>query len=353
MKRITLLSIVALTMFSAAAFAQTATNLNARSLILLGNTTDLTNTLTIKAPTLGASYTLTFPPTNGSPGDVLTSVIGGALGRTQPGSTSWGLTGNAVTTPGTNFIGTTDAQAFEIHVFETDDPAKGSKRVALFEPKALSPNITLGYQGNAISSAGDGNVILGGGGFGSTNTITGAANNSAIVGGRSNTISSDYSFVGGGQSNTASGEYSAVVGGRSNTASGIGSFIGGGGYDGINLNGNVASGNASVIGGGSFSVAGGDYSVIAGGRQHAADGNFSFVGGGLWNTTSGDFGSIGGGITNWAAGLLTAIPGGRGLRLNGDASFGFNGVTGSDHDMIIDDATTAVFSNTDLWLANK
>jgi hypothetical protein len=49
------------------------------------------------------------------------SLVGGTLSATGGGSTGWGLTGNAGTSPATNFIGTTNAQPL---VFRTNDVEK-------------------------------------------------------------------------------------------------------------------------------------------------------------------------------------------------------------------------------------
>jgi len=58
---------------------------------------------------------------------------------------------------------------------------------------------------------------------------------------------------------------------------------------------------------------------------------------------------------NIAAGEYSAIPGGRGLTLdaNADGSFGFLGANTGGNNMTIAAANTAVFGNTDLWLANN
>lgn len=343
----------------------------------------------LRAATAATTYTLTLPAADGI--GALSSDGAGVLSWVSPTSTAWGLTGNTGTT-GANYVGTTDAVALQLFVnagtnnalilntngsiqHRTDGNARGIGAIDLQRANGDVAQVANGdysvIGGGGYNTASGVGSVVGGGGFDGTiggNTASGnastvgggfgnnaATTNSTIAGGRGNSVTENTGTIGGGFGNTASGDYTFIGGGKGNIASGRGSAVVGGGWDGVpeNEQPNTASGDASFIGGGTFSIASGAYSVIVGGRQHAADGDFSFVGGGLWNTTSGDFGSIGGGITNVAAGMLTAIPGGRGLRLNGVASFGFNGVTGSDHDMIIDDTTTAVFSNTDLWLANN
>jgi hypothetical protein len=59
---------------------------------------------------------------------------------------SWNLTGNSGTSPGTNFIGTTDNQPFEVHV--------NGARVLRLEPapsSAYSPNVVAGDDGNTVA----------------------------------------------------------------------------------------------------------------------------------------------------------------------------------------------------------
>jgi hypothetical protein len=60
----------------------------------------------------GGSYI--FPTADGSAGQVLTTDGSGNLTWAPGGGSGWSLTGNAGTTAGTNFIGTTDAQDFVV-----------------------------------------------------------------------------------------------------------------------------------------------------------------------------------------------------------------------------------------------
>ena len=170
-------------------------------------------------------------------------------------SNSWGLNGNAGTTPGLHFVGTRDNVPLELKV-------NGARALRL-EPTATSINIIGGYYDNSITSDVDGGTIGGGGAYGSLNTVTdnfgtiggglgnqagddagtsqdrncatvgGGAGNKAIgyastvSGGTANDATSQYSTVSGGYNNTASGDYSAVCGGSSNAAQGAYSFAGG------------------------------------------------------------------------------------------------------------------------------
>jgi hypothetical protein len=77
-----------------------------------------------------------------------------------PAPQVWLVTGGSATTPGTNFLGTTDSQALELKVSNTRAPR--------IEPTGDTPNIIGGFSGNQASGA-VGATIAGGGtsGFGS------------------------------------------------------------------------------------------------------------------------------------------------------------------------------------------
>ncbi|MBU0492309.1 MAG: hypothetical protein KKA73_01870 [Chloroflexi bacterium] len=153
---------------------------------------------------------------------------------------AWRLTGNAGTTPGTYFLGTTDNVALEFHV-------NGARALRL-EPHSISPNVIGGYSGNWVTSGVRG-ATIGGGGYSATSnrvtdrygTVGGGGNNQAgnnnvatddatyatVGGGYHNIASSVDATVGGGTDNTASGWYATVPGGHSNTAQGLYSFAAG------------------------------------------------------------------------------------------------------------------------------
>ena len=145
----------------------------------------------------------------------------------------WSQAGNAGTTPGTHFLGTSDNQALELKVNAT--------RILRLEPNATSPNVLGGYSSNSITSGVYGATVSGGGYSSNTNQVTddfgtvgGGAKNRAgdsagttadrtgatVGGGTTNTASGSWSTVSGGESNTASGGYSAVPGGTANAAAG-------------------------------------------------------------------------------------------------------------------------------------
>jgi Chaperone of endosialidase len=157
----------------------------------------------------------------------------------------WQLGGNAGTTPGTDFLGTSDNQALELKV--------NGQRALRLEPDATSPNVIGGFSGNSAAAGVFGATIAGGGETGFPNTV-----------------SANFGSVGGGLGNTASAPASAVAGGASNTASGNGfSTVAGG-------NANTASGNLSTVAGGTLNTASGILSFAAG-RQAKATQFGSFV----------------------------------------------------------------------------
>lgn len=159
---------------------------------------------------------------------------------------AWALTGNSGTTPGTNFIGTTDNVALEFKV--------NNARALRIEPNVGSPNIIGGWWQNSVTTGAYGAFI--GGGSESANYHLVTDNYGTIGGGRSNqagnnsgtTDDAEFATVGGGNSNDASGQASTVGGGFINIASATGTTISGG-YN------NNASGQYSTVPGGYYASA--------------------------------------------------------------------------------------------------
>ena len=171
----------------------------------------------------------------------------------------WRTGGNAGTTAGTNFLGTTDNQALELQV--------NGQRALRLAPDANSANVIGGFSGNAVQFGAVGATIAGGGqnyNFGtgrnlvtdSLGTVGGGFGNQA---GNfdSNGDDADFATVAGGTMNVAAGPHSAVGGGNGNGAGGRGSWVAGG-------DGNSAYGVDSAIPGGYLNDATGDYSFAAG-----------------------------------------------------------------------------------------
>lgn len=241
---------------------------------------------------------------------------------------AWNLDGNAGTTPGTDFVGTSDAQALHILVnggadnslilntngsIQRDaggDP-RGADAVDLQRDRNVATQVGAGP--NSVISGGERNAITSGSaastiGGGTSNSVTNGANRATIAGGINNTVNSFAGTIAGGENNTV-GFLASVGGGRSN----------------------IANNNAATI---------------AGGFQNNADGGFGSVGGGAGNTTR----------------AYGAIPGGRGLSIL-SGSFGFLGNNPGDpnvsaignNPMTIEPGNNniAIFGNTDMWLANN
>jgi hypothetical protein len=214
----------------------------------------------------------------------------------------WKAGGNAGTTPGTDFLGTTDDKALELKV--------NGERALRIEPKGVySPNLIGGSAANTVDAPQLGSVIAGGGG-----SFPGGANH----------VENSYDFIGAGYGNMASGSAATVAGGQSNTASGFNSAVAGG-------QSNTASGSTSAVGGGVLNTAGGDYSTIAGGYGNSAS-YTSAVGGGYTNSASGDYSTIAGGGFNTASGNYSTVAGGFTNTASGIASFAAGGRVKADDD---------------------
>jgi trimeric autotransporter adhesin len=153
----------------------------------------------------------------------------------------WLLNGNAGTTAGTHFLGTTDNQPLEFKV--------NNQRVLRLELAAGGPNVVGGYGGNGVSAGVVGATISGGGAPSFMNSV--GADHSAVGGGRLNRVQGGASFstIGGGGDNLiqTNAYDSTVAGGYWNTI-GVGaanSAIGGGWHHTIDM-----SAHSGTVGGG-------------------------------------------------------------------------------------------------------
>ncbi|MFZ1269128.1 MAG: hypothetical protein WAU95_21930 [Anaerolineae bacterium] len=135
------------------------------------------------------------------------------------GGDYWALAGNAGTTPGSHFLGTTDNQPLEVRV--------NGSRALLIQPGINSfPNIIGGSSANGASTSVRGAAIGGGGCdeddcnwvYDNWGTVGGGVNNKVGVNNASVSLE-EAATVGGGSGNIASGEASTVGGGAGNTAS--------------------------------------------------------------------------------------------------------------------------------------
>ncbi len=262
-----------------------------------------------------------------------------AVGGGNGGGTSeaWSLTGNAGTTPGTHFLGTTDAVPLEVRV--------NSQRALRLEPGS-SPNVVGGHADNRTVGGVVGAAIGGGG-----------APDDAAGDPEYNAVTDDYGTIGGGWGNqagdnagtTSDQRFATVGGGKGNNASRVAATVAGG-------NANQATGNYASVGGGRENIAANRYATVGGGwnNQVLADygtivgggpsnpdnvantsnrvfDNYGTIGGGGnnragsddGNATSATFATVGGGSSNTASNRGATVGGGSGNRASGiDATVG-------------------------------
>ncbi len=233
--------------------------------------------------TLPASQLPTSVVTNGASGLTLScAFIGNGAGVTNLDASqlavgivpaaalgnAWKTGGNAGTSVGAHFLGTTDNQPLEIKV--------NGERALRLEPNAVSPNIVGGYAGNIISNGVVGGLIGGGGDATYPNRVGG--NHASVLGGVNNTASGDFSTAWGNGA-TASGLRSTAMGSdttaRGNHSTAMGRFT-------------IASGSSSTAMG--FMTTAGGFSSMALGNRSVASGDFSVaLGFGAEATHSGSF----------------------------------------------------------------
>ena len=200
------------------------------------------------------------------------------------GNEVWTLAGNAGTTSGSQFLGTTDNVPLDLR-------ANNARALRLLA-NAMSPSVIGGPSDNGVTSGVAGAAIGGGGGAGFGNRAT-----------------DNYGTIGGGRANVAGND-------NADTSDALHTTVGGG-Y------GNVASGQNATVGGGFGNVASGTYApTIAGGVGNIANATYhATIGGGLWNTVAGNGGTVGGGENNTASGQFATVPGGNFNKAEGVGSF--------------------------------
>jgi hypothetical protein len=349
--------------------------------------------LTGVVPSSGVAGTYSSPVTFNSPANSFTG-NGGGLTNVNAFTLNgysycnlpcyWNLTGNAGTSPGLDFLGTSDNQPLLLKVNNTSalEIMPGTSLpnfvggIGAFRPTVLGAGVSgvVVAGGNAPSGAftggGGGDFMAAydddcvvGGGFGNkagsnngdptdaafatigggifnvssnfASTVGGGAANTAggtravVAGGNGNQALGDYSFIGGGFSNTNSGNYGAVAGGYQNLNIGLDATIGGG-YDNFCSNsyatvsggyGNYALGSESAIGGGGGNTAIGNSAVVGGGVFNRATGDYAFAGGGWGNDPDGYASVVSGGLDNGANGAYATVPGGFNNSAAGQYSF--------------------------------
>ena len=196
-------------------------------------------------------------------------------------------------------------------------------------------------------------------GGGSINLVGSGSHNSTIGGGTGNTIGrgTDHGTIGGGGGNRIdnAARYSTISGGDANRiyANTEYATLTGGLFNYIRSGADYAT-----IGGGRNNEVkpSAAYSMIGGGRSNVIhdSAEYATIGGGRSNNVQADadYSTIGGGWANNIDGQSSVIPGGRGLTLNADRSFGFL-ANADSNDMTISESDVAIFGNANLWLANN
>jgi len=215
------------------------------------------------------------------------------------GGDFWKLTGNAGTSPPTNFLGTTDDTPLELWV--------NNLRAFRLEP-ASSPNIIAGYYGNNISSGLRGATISGGGASGHINSVTQPYG--TVGGGHTNTASGFGATVGGGTDSIADADYATISGGGpvlpDNPATGNRVFdnygtVGGGGNNGAgSYNSDAEDAWYATVGGGRSNKASDDYATVGGGWENKSLADYATISGGTVNRVYDNYGTVGGGWNNGA-----------------------------------------------------
>ena len=225
------------------------------------NTPNLSNAAVVPLGTAGAITVVA----GAVPIDLVIDVNGYYAPQSIGNSEGWSLTGNAGTTAGPNFVGTTDDQALEFKV--------NGMRALRLEPNLL-PNVIGGAPGNFVTAGAFGATIGGGGALSTAqNRVT--DNFGTVAGGVDNQ-------AGNGGEDPNDADAATVCGGAQNSAVGFHSFVGGGGM-------NRAGGLISTVGGGNFNIADGAGANISGGQANTAGGNYSMIPGGFNNTAAGQF----------------------------------------------------------------
>jgi hypothetical protein len=275
----------------------------------------------------------------------------------QAGNGFWSLTGNAGTTAGVNFVGTTDDEPLELHV--------NSERALRIEPAGTSaqPNIIGGSRFNVVADGVSGATISGGGaeflesGSSSPGRNEVSRNFGTVGGGLSNSATGAGATVGGGEDNIAQGIHSTVSGGIGSRTDSRFSTVGGGFINAATGHGstvsggieNISSSDESTVSGGFGNHAIASGSTVGGGSENIASGRVSTIAGGARNRTIDGFGSaVGGGDSNVASGDFSVVPGGLGNTAAGDHSLAAGNQATANHNgtFVWADATDENFAST-------
>ena len=240
-------------------------------------------------------------------------------------SNAWKTTGNSGTTPGTQFLGTTDNQPLEFRV--------NGDRTLRLEPTTTNSS----HSGIVNVVGGSGANVVGPGVYGATIAGGGASNWFGVI--FSNRVDADFSSVSGGRGNLiqANAHESTIDGGLQNLiqTNAYESTIGGGYQNLIQAaavqstisggqNNTIRFGSTgAAIGGGYANTVWAEYGTIVGGYDNLINGENSTIGGGRFNTISNGFSTIGGGFGNTIQGgaytYASTIGGGEGNTIHTNA----------------------------------
>ncbi len=224
-------------------------------------------------------------------------------------SNFWNLGGNAGTTAGVNFLGTTDNQPLELK-------ANGQRTLRL-EPATVTdtnilpgysvifsnaPNVIGGTPGNTVDP-GVAGAFIGGGGMAGYYYSTGSVH--TALGSFPNRVSAHFGTIGGGWINSIqTGAFSATIsGGAQNTIQTNAYYATIAGGNGNSIRSNAAY--AAIGGGGGNSISGNTGSATIGGgsgntiRENA---KYATIGGGSGNNVFDNYATVPGGSDNYAAG---------------------------------------------------
>ncbi len=261
----------------------------------------------------------------------------------------WLLTGNAGTTPGSNFLGTTDSEDFVVRTNNLEhlrvyaagnvgltNTNNTSEELRFFEPSgsgSLYSGFKAGVQTASVTytlppADGNGtNQVLCTDGFGNLSW----KGFGSAGGGGTDTLwrrgTGKFALVGVGQGNTAAGAYS-VSAGENNSSSGA--FAIAFGFD------NVAADSASTVSGGEQDSVTANYASVSGGLDNVVSNTYASIGGGDSNKASGLYSIVVGGAHNSATGNYSTVLGGSGNTVSGNYSmdFGYNGTVTQDSSIV-------------------
>ena len=198
----------------------------------------------------------------------------------------WSTTGDSGSNPANNFLGTTDAQPFEVRAGNARGLRIEASTVTGGAPALpITSNTVLGSRGNGVDTGLRGATVGGGG------VPSGTVDPAVVAADNPNRVQGHYGVVAGGADNIAG------------SPGGSGATVGGG-------FGNRAIGGTSTVGGGAENRAMISNATVGGGARNEARGIQTTIGGGVDNLAAGQSTTIAGGQNNAAAGLAASVPGG-------------------------------------------